>query len=75
MALVKAQKKKVVAAPAPAPEKKETGDGEKKAVEKRGERGARRGGRGDGRPRGDRPPREPRQVVRWRSVGDPLQVF
>lgn len=59
----KVNKKKVVAAAQPAqPEKKETGDGEKKQVQNRGERGGRRGGgRGDGRPRGDRPPREQRQ--------------
>lgn len=60
----KVNKKKVVAAEKPAqPEKKETGEGEKKQVPgNRGERGARRGGgRGDGRPRGDRPPREQRQ--------------
>jgi len=60
----KVNKKKVVAEAKPAqPEKKESGEGEKKqAPANRGERGGRRGGgRGDGRPRGDRPPREQRQ--------------
>lgn len=61
----KVNKKKVVATPPPTqPEKKEPSDGEKKAVpSKRGERGGARGGRGrgDGRPRADRPPREQRQ--------------